>query len=152
LLDHAAIKWVGVGERLKRVQHRFFMGADMGRRICTFRTPRATLAWARVARPLDLLLTEAADRCPILLEHRLEDLQTRCDGDLHQLGLRIRPTAERKASDGRIDLVRLIGCARLSLHRGQLLARFFAVATTRLRQAVVRSRRSQMSTATGTSP
>ena len=51
-----------------------------------------------------------------------------------------------------IGLVRRIDCARLSLHGGSLLAGFRPrLVTTRLSRAV-RSRRSQISTATGTSP
>src|SRR5256885_6163301 len=53
---------------------------------------------------------------------------------------------------GRIDLVGPIDCVRLSLHGGSLLAGFRpGLVTTRLPRAV-RSRRSQISTAIGTSP
>src|ERR1700730_14021392 len=53
---------------------------------------------------------------------------------------------------GRIDLVRPIDCVRLSLHGGSLLAGFRpGLVTTRFPRAV-RSRRSQISTVSGTSP
>ena len=96
----------------------------------------------------------AADRRPIRFEHRREDLQARRDGELHQLGPRIdEEIDERQMALGRgIDLVRPIDCARLSFHGGSLLAGFRPGLVTGRIARPVRSRRSQISTATGTSP
>src|SRR5207247_1791515 len=105
--------------------------------------------------PFDLMLiTRTADRRPIFFEHRGEDLQARCHRKLHQLRPHINEQInERQMALGwRIDLVGPIDCARLSLHGGSLLAGFRpGLVTTRLSRAV-RSRRSQISTISGTSP
>src|SRR5215216_2968380 len=101
-----------------------------------------------------MLIARTADRRPILFEHRGEDLQTRCHGELHQL----RPHIHEQIHEGemalgwRIDLVAPFDCVRLSFHGGSLLAGLRpGLVTTRLPRAV-RSRRSQISTAIGTSP
>jgi hypothetical protein len=62
----------------------------------------------------------AADRRSIRFEHRVEDFQTGCDGEFHQLGTRIDEEIHegQMALQGRIDLVRPIDCARLSFHGG----------------------------------
>src|SRR5437762_5394387 len=70
-----------------------------------------------------MLVAEPADRRAIVFKHRVEDLQTRDDGELHQLGTRIDEQINERqlALRVEIDLVRPIDCARLSLHGSSLL-------------------------------
>src|SRR2546427_5244940 len=86
-----------------------------------------------------------------LLFHQTQD--TTCHRELHQLRPRIdEQINEWEMALGRIDLVGPIDCVRLFLHGGSLLVGFRpGLVTTRLPRAV-RSRRSQISTARGTSP
>jgi transposase len=101
-----------------------------------------------------VLIAGTADGRPIVFEHRLEDLQAGRDGELHQPGARIDEEINKgqMALNRGIDLVRPIDCGRLSFHGGSLLGGFrLGLVTGRLARPV-RSRRFQISTATGTSP
>src|SRR5439155_10067200 len=87
-----------------------------------------------------------------LFEHGGENLQSRSQRQFHQLRLRIdEQIDERQMTERRFGLGTRKRCARLSFHVGSLLAGFRpGLVTTRFTRAV-RSRRSQISTATGTS-
>jgi hypothetical protein len=129
-----------------------------GRRSVTLRPPSTTSLGTVPAReacrsPL-MLIARATDGRPIVFEHRLQDLQARGDREFHQLRTSLHEEIDewQMALGEGIDLVRPIDCARLSFHGGSLLAGVRpGLVTTRLSRAV-RSRRSQISTATGTSP
>jgi hypothetical protein len=159
LFDDPTIQGILARHQLKRRQRHFrALRADPRTADGDLPTPEDDLARHR-AGPRRLafslmLIAGPADRRPIFFEHRGEDLQARGHRELHQLRPRIHEQIhEREVALGwRIDLVRPIDCVRLSLHGGSLLAGFRpGLVTTRLPRAV-RSRRSQISTATGKSP
>ena len=159
LFDHTAIQRIAVGERLKGRQ-RDFGAIAAGPWPANRHLPATQDDFARhragarrLARNL-MLVPRTADRRSVFLEHRREHLQAGGDGELHQLRSRIdEQIDERQMALGLgITVVGLIDCARLSLHGGSLLAGLRpGLVTTRVSRAV-RSRRSQISTAIGTSP
>ena len=71
-----------------------------------------------------MLIPWAANGRPILLQHRVEHLESGRHGELHQLGTGIDEEIDegQMALTRGIDLVRPIDYARLSLHGGSLLA------------------------------
>ena len=94
-----------------------------------------------------------AQRRAILLQHRVEHAEARADHQLEEFGFRIdQEVNERQGPDGgRFNSSDRTGYARL-LHGGSLLAGLRPrLVTTRVPRAV-RSRRSQISTVSGTSP
>ena len=117
-------------------------------------TSRGTVPGAR-RRARDLMLVpRTADRRSVFLEHRREHLPAGGDGELQQRRARIdEQIDERQLALGLgITLVGLIDCARRSLPGGSFLAGLRpGLVTTRVSRAV-RSRRSHISTAVGTSP
>ena len=98
-------------------------------------------------------IPRAAERRAILLQHRVEHAEARADHQLEEFGFRIdQEFHERQGPDGgRFNSSDRTGYARL-LHGGSLLAGLRpGLVTTRVPRAV-RSRRSQISTVSGTSP
>ncbi len=94
-----------------------------------------------------------AQRRAILLQHRVEHAEARADHQLEECGFRVdQEVNERQGPDGgRCNSSDRTGYARL-LHGGSFLAGLRPrLVTTRVPRAV-RSRRSQISTVSGTSP
>jgi len=107
LLHDPTIQRIGVGERAERRQADFFaVGSDS--RPANLNLPTAEDDLTRDGprsrgRPLGLMLIpRAADRRPIVFEHRVEHLQTGCDGEFHQLGACI----DEEIDKGEVALVR----------------------------------------------
>jgi hypothetical protein len=95
-------------------------------------------------------VARAAQRRPILFEHGFQYLQARSDRELEQLGARVDEQIDQREMTGRFNSGGAGDRAR-PLNGGSLLAGFRpGLVTTRFTRAV-RSRRSQISTATGTS-
>ena len=125
LLDHAPIQRVFAGHQLKRRQRHFRAVRPHARptqgHLPTTEHDLARDGTGARGRTLHLMLIAlAADRRPIIFEHRLTDSQARGDGEFHQLGARI----DEEIDEGQmalcegIDLVRSIDCARLSFYGG----------------------------------
>ena len=159
LFDHTAIQRIAVGERLKGRQ-RDVGAIAAGPWPANRHLPATQDDFARhragarrLARDL-MLVPRTADRRSVFLEHRREHLPAGGDGELQQRRARIdEQIDERQLALGLgITLVGLIDCARRSLPGGSFLAGLRpGLVTTRVSRAV-RSRRSHISTAVGTSP
>jgi hypothetical protein len=148
LLDDAPIQRIFAGHHRERRQRDFFaVGAHARATHRDFSTAEDDLARCGASSSglaLGLMLVaRTADRRPIVFEHRGKDFQTGRDGELHQLcaGIDQEINERQMALVGRIDLVRPIGCARLSFHGGSCWRAFRPGLVTGRIARPVRSRR-----------
>jgi len=132
LFDDAAIERVGRGHRLKRRQ-RDFAGCCPYARPLNGDLPTAEDDFApRRARPAGrsiglVRIPRAADRGPILFEHRGEDFQSRSQRHFQQLRLRVdEQIDEWEMTQRGFSLGNSGGYARLRLHGGSFSVRLLA--------------------------
>ena len=129
LLDDAAIQGIGLGHRLEGRQRDFAALGPHARPLHgDLPAPEDNLA-GHGARTRGVAVgvmgvPQAAQRRAVLLEQRVEHLETRLHHQLEERGLRVHQDFhERKGSDaGRFNNARRTGCARL-LHGGSFAVR-----------------------------